>query len=148
MAWLGLGRSVVSVGCLALAVGIVGSSSGGCSNPCGGGCGTCSQTIEQFCDSGESCTFSGRECGYEGVYLHETEVGCGHIRVTVSGPETEYAEWIYDEESLELVFVQEVDGSGDPCDHATIAGTSPECSTWTPVCDDADGLGGAAGAGP
>lgn len=146
MTWRRRGRAVVSAGCLVLALAMVGSSNGGCSDPCAGGCGTCSQSVEEFCASRDSCTFSGAECGYEGVYWYETEIGCGYVRVLAFGPETEYREWIYDEESLELVSAQSLDGDGEPCDHATMAGAAPECSTWEPACDDVDGWGGAAGA--
>jgi hypothetical protein len=147
MSWTGARRSLGWLSLILLAGTLVGSSTGACSDPCASGCGTCVQSFEEFCD-GYDCTFSGYECGDEGAYSRQTETGCGYVSTYVVGPETEFEERFYDEESGELVFARNYGGDDGPCDGTTVAGTLPDCSTWADACDEVEALGGAAGAGP
>lgn len=142
-------QSPVALLLLLIPTALIGSASSGCNDPCNGGCGHCQQSVEAYCAGGEDCTFSGSyQCVDDWAY-RSTETGCGHLRTEVEGPEGEIWERIYDAATEELVFIRELPGAdADLCSSSLTVGTRPECSEWVDVCDDEQGLGGAAGAGP
>lgn len=131
-----------------------GGGSGGttptCENfdPEEGECGTCEQSLEDFCEtSGSACTLPDdlacRPDTLPWVTLFE---GCGYVRRMTQGDVGDSWTHVWSETTGELVFYTSSRSDSDLCSPTWIVGEMPDCDDWEEACDGFGG-GGAGGEG-
>lgn len=123
-------------------------------NSCGAGlgtwpdCGTCVESIEDYCASGASCQLPPTIVCQPYAFGSTWERGCGYLRRIWVGDVNDTGTDVWDEATLNLVYHYYNGGLSSGCLPETTAGTKPTCADWADACGQGGAAGAAAGAGP
>jgi len=122
---------------------------GGEFEPSEGECGTCSKSIEDFCDDVDCSMPEDLECDASRLPVVTIYRGCGFVQRRAVGDVGDAWSYYWEESTGELVYYHSVPGNSfsDECFPNRAAGERPDCDEWVMDCEGGGGAGGEGGEG-
>ncbi len=106
------------------------------------GCGSCEQTLEEYCQSDlRSCLLGELVSCEELPGAYTIDEGCGYVRVSTEGHGgVIYIESVYETQTRALVSHYDKGGRSAGCMPELTVGEPPDCADWTTRCAGAGGV--------